>query len=110
MADKSTTVTVACKLPNGLEIEHRGHTVVLAGANSSTAVGGYGLTPNVDADWFEDWMAGNLDHPAVKNNIIFANTPAQAADEAKEKKGVKTGLEPVDPDNPGEGIEKRKDD
>lgn len=107
MADK---VTVACKLPNGLEIEHRGTTVVLAGSHSAGSVGGYGLTPNVDADWFDDWMAANLGHPAVANEIIFANTPAKARDEATEKKDVKTKMEPVDPDKPGEGIEKRKDD
>lgn len=104
------TVTVACKLPNGLVIDHKGREVVLTGANAPTSVGGFGLTPNVDADWFDDWMASNLDMPVVANEIIFANTAEKAGDEAKEKKGIKTGLEPVDADKLGEGIEKRKDD
>lgn len=103
-------VTVGCKLPNGLVLEHKGISVTLAGSNSSAIIGMHGLTPDVDEDWFNDWLVNNLELPLVANDIIFANTAEKAGDEAKEKKGVKTGLEPVDPDKPGEGIEKRKDD
>lgn len=103
-------ISVACKLPNGYVAEHGDVSVEFAGANSPGAIGGFGITQGVDEAWFNAWWTANIDTPLVKNEIIFANTPAKVADEATEKKSVKTGLEPVDPDKPGEGIEKRKDD
>lgn len=103
-------VTVACKLPNGYVAEYGGVSVELVGSNHPTAIGGFGLTPGVDETWFNGWWSENTDTPLVANDIIFANTPAKVGDEATEKKAVKTGMEPVDPDKPGDGIEKRKDD
>lgn len=40
------TVTVGCKLPNGLILEQGAYKVELNGSNSSIVVGGYGLTEN----------------------------------------------------------------
>lgn len=47
----SSTVTVGCKLPNGLVLELAGQKHELAGARTAKA-GGYGLTP-VPADFWQ---------------------------------------------------------
>lgn len=104
MADDSK-VSIACKLPAGLIIRHGDKTVTLAGSNSPTAVAGFGITKDVDAEWFKEWSEKSQ-HPAVRNGSIFANTAAKVGGEAKEKSGdVKTGLEPLDGTKPGPGIE-----
>lgn len=46
---KQKTVTVGCKLPNGLIIEVGGQSVELNGANASNIIGGHGITYDVDA-------------------------------------------------------------
>ena len=75
-------ISVACKLPNGYVAEHGGVSVEFAGANSPGAIGGFGITQGVDEAWFNAWWTANIDTPLVKNEIIFANTPAKVADEA----------------------------
>ncbi|MDU1294630.1 MAG: hypothetical protein E6973_01775, partial [Enterobacter hormaechei] len=47
------TVTVGCKLPNGLILEQGGYKVELNGSYSSLVFGGYDLTENVDKVAFE---------------------------------------------------------
>lgn len=60
-------------------------------------VGGYALTEGIDEEFFEEWMKQNEKSDAVKNKIIFGwNDPAYAADNAKENRTVKSGLEPLD--------------
>jgi hypothetical protein len=108
-------VTVACKLPNGITLDHADKKVTLKGANADDALLGYGRTP-VDADWFDSWLSNKeggghgCDFPAVKNGLIFASADAKKVDdEIAEKAGdetVRTGLEPIDPDKPGVGLEK----
>ncbi len=96
------TVSVACKLPNGLAlrvfkmIPHSepvmgggtreteiavplGETVVLKGyaapfgmAPDAPVAGGYAITAGVDADFWATWIGQNAEHPAVKNGLIFA--------------------------------------
>lgn len=105
------TTTVACKLPQGLTIEHKGVTVTLKGANSSGNRFGFGITEGVDADWFADWATTDgKDFPAVKNGSLFAMTGGRAkteaaANERRADAQVQTGLEPIDPTNPGGGVE-----
>lgn len=112
------TVTVACKIPNGLVIEH-GKTVMedgkpkigsdnrvivegskkvlINGANSDGAVAGCGMTHNVDADWFNNWIETHAEFEPVKAGAIFAlANPNDAAAKAKEVKGEKAGFEPID--------------
>lgn len=65
-------------------------------------VGGYALTPNVPRAFWEEWCRQNKAHPALKNGLLFAHgddasVRAQASDGAK----IRSGLEPIDPDNPG---------
>jgi hypothetical protein len=103
------TVTVGCKLPNGLVLEHQGTTVTLKGFRHPDAriIGGYGLTEGVDKDFFDAWLAAHADQPYVKKELVFAQGKANsAADKAKDQKEVKSGLEPLPQDKPMPGIEK----
>ncbi|CCE07591.1 hypothetical protein BRAS3843_2290002 [Bradyrhizobium sp. STM 3843] len=128
MATKNNVVTVACKLPNGLLLrnfkmvddnevtptgyraikraEQVGETVQIHGAavpkgetREYMIIGGYALTPNVDKDFFDEWMRQNKDHPAIKGGLIFANTrESMVTGQAKEQKAVLSGLEPLNPE------------
>ncbi|MGC4218081.1 hypothetical protein VSX44_03675 [Citrobacter freundii] len=103
----SELVTVGCKLPNGLVIEHEGYVVELNGSNSSLVVGGYGLTEGVDKDAFEKWIAAHKDQPYVKKELVFAQAKTNSAQaKASENAKVKSGLEGLPQDKPMAGIEK----
>lgn len=122
----SKTVTVACKLPHGLRMqlytmvpftepvigggtreskraEPVGDVVVLKGNRAPFGVvpehqiiGGFGLTPGVDREFFENWLKQYADHPAVKGGLVFAADGQHAAmDKAKERGHLKSGLEPL---------------
>jgi|SRR5215469_4851652 len=97
------TVTVACKLPNGLEIrtfveEIRLVNVIGGGTRDVKMfrpsgwshklngparkigqdvgypiVHGFGLTHGVDADRYAEWLEQHKDTDLVKNGLIFAN-------------------------------------
>lgn len=112
------TVTVACKLPNGLRLrvskmEERqelvmgggtrtvqmavriGEPVIVAGnahpvhkAPTSQIFGGYALTHGVDADFMALWMKQNAGHPAVVNHLIFVHDKASMV-EGKAKEYTK---------------------
>jgi hypothetical protein len=107
-AGASNTVTIACKLPAGLEVTHKGQTVKLNGWHVPGAVSGYGMTHNVDADWFADFSATHAEYPPIERGMIFANaTPDGARDQAIERTGnVASGFEAVNPDKPGPGLER----
>lgn len=110
------TVNVACKLPHGLVLQlfALGKTedekpimrpasdpVTLKGANSSSIIGGFGLT-EVPADFWDAWMAQNKTHPAIRGGMIFAHERREfVADKALDHKGARTGLERIDPNNTG---------
>lgn len=101
--------TVACKLPNGLTIDHKGETLTLNGAHDTGAKNGYGLTPLEDnqVEWFNDWLTGDgATLPAVERGFIFlASNDKNAADQAREQADEKTGLEQLDPAAPVAGVE-----
>lgn len=100
-------VTVACKLPNGLQIEQDGYVVTLNGANSSNIIGGYGLTENVDKDMFEKWLAAHANQKYVQRELVFAQARTESAQsKAKENSAIKSGLEGLPQDNPAPGITK----
>lgn len=98
---------VGCKLPNGLTVDHADQSVTLVGSNAPGAVGGYGLTHDVDLDWFSDWLTGpGRELPMVQRGLIFiAGNDRNAADQAKEQKDERSGLEGLDPDKPAPGLE-----
>ena len=103
-------ISVASKLPIGLTLEHGGKKVTFYGNNHPDALLGFGVTPEVDEEWF-DAMADATMHSAILSGHIFKNTPAKIKDEVKEKtkdETLKTGLEPIDPDKAfkvAEGVE-----
>lgn len=124
------TLTVGCKLPNGLKLQlYRteewqepvmggGHRKAIRAVPESDAVSlngcaryvgkdaphpiqnGAGLTFGVDADLFAEWMRRNKDTEIVRNGFVFAQTKAaDAAAQAKDHASLRTGLEPLDPEN-----------
>lgn len=120
------TVFVGCKLPSGLYLDRadteatpgiapdESQRVMLNGTSSVTDrsglilpySGGYGVT-EVDADFFNDWMARHKDYPPVKNGLIFVvDKEADARKEARGRAGVQNGFEGANPDKPGPGVEK----
>jgi hypothetical protein len=110
-----TTVNVACKLPMGLILELPGRPqVVVKGfstpvglAPAHLIVGGYAITPHIDAEFFEAWMAANATLSVVKAGLIFGYAKQDSAEGvARERAAEKCGLEPADPDKPGSGLER----
>lgn len=132
------TVTVACKVPNGLilhlqqkikrweqgpggarevdawirladeEVYIKGSSVDIDGLKrgnfDQALVGGaygYALTFNVSKKFWDTWLEQNKDTLLVKNKQIFAyKSEADTRAEASECRDVKSGLEPIDQDNP----------
>lgn len=107
MADGNRGV-IACKLPNGLMVEHKGESVLLNGSDHASAVSGYGMTQNVDLDWFNDWATGDArEFPPVAKGLIFVAPNERFAQDQATEQGddLRSGLEGVDPANPGDGVE-----
>ena len=108
------TITVACKLPHGLNLGPGpdGRNVVLNGARhaSSGAAAGFGLTSNIDAEWWERWKADHKGFSALANGLIFdAGRRDHAQAESVTREGLKTGLERLDPDALPAGLEETDD-
>lgn len=101
--------TIACKLPNGLTIDHKDLTITLNGAHDAGAKNGYGLTQLEDSqvEAFNDWLTGpGATLAAVERGFIFlASNERNAADQAREQTNERTGLEGLDPNKPAPGIE-----
>jgi hypothetical protein len=118
--------TVMCNLPHGLDVSLRDpktsdpHTrVVFNGRNHRRAIdtdttedGRWGSTPNVSEDFWKQFEKTN--HPAVKNGNIFfvkGDSTERALDTAEEMgDAIQTGTNPINPDKPADGVEKREDD
>lgn len=82
---KSVTVNGANKAPNYHPKDN-----VLLGRVGRTVV---------DKAFWEAWRAQNANSDLVKNNCVFAEmTEARADAKARELEGVKTGFEPIDPE------------
>jgi hypothetical protein len=120
------TVLIGCKLPAGLILEivepgkddsgkvgvmpaPIGQRVTLKGGNSVPRLRNalneapmlprypFGLT-TVDKDFWDRWYARNKEMPFVKNGLVFvAKDRDSAIDMAKDRREVKTGLEPLSP-------------
>ncbi len=122
------TVTVACKLPHGLDlrlfemvptpepimgggsrivdqarpmpkiVKLNGFANPVNAAPKSLTYGGYGMTYNVDKEFFERWLEQNADSDIVQKELIFALESHEDAHEmAHDQKDVVSGLEAVDP-------------
>lgn len=95
-------VTVACKLPVGLTLDLATGPVTLNGFHHASSVGGYGLTPNVDADAFDKWLKDHKDYTPVANGLIFAHAKQDmVAAEAAERTNVRSGFEQIKPQKGG---------
>lgn len=107
-------VTVYCKLPSGLAFPLQmpenagadfdgqvGSTLVLYGSNAGAGHSfcGFGVT-RVKEDIWNQVLKHYKGHPAIANQVVFAGSQA----EAKEKQGVKTGLEYLNPKKIGPGL------
>ena len=58
--------------------------------------GGYALTFGIPKDFWDRWVTENAQHPAVVNHMIFAHDkPADAQAEAREKRDLRSGMEPL---------------
>jgi hypothetical protein len=64
-------------------------------------VGGYGLTHGIPRDFAEEWFRQNANSAMVKNNLIFMQGREQEARaQARDQKTLKSGVEPIDPNDP----------
>jgi hypothetical protein len=125
-AKTGETVTIACKIPNGLllrvfrRVPHQvpvlgggvreemkaemiGEPVHVHGPAApfgafpkAPVAGGFALTQNVSKEFWELWLEQNASHPAVKNGLIYATSSSHAEGAAKERKDLLTGFEPLD--------------
>jgi len=97
------TVSIACKLPQGLTIHLDGvrEPVKLHGANSHYNIAGHGITQNVPVETWEAIQKQHAHALWLKNGFVFANSSGddlgeQADDQAKNR----NGFEPIDPNAP----------
>ena len=118
-------VTVACKLPHGLVLRLykmvpdrilmpggtfietqraeplpdqyavHGMAVAKGEAPGYLIVGGYALTPNIPADFWDAWWKANKDAPYCKNEMIraYENRPDAIAG-SKERADIRSNMEP----------------
>lgn len=102
----NNTVVVGCKLPHGIILTVDGVSVELNGTNTSDIIGGYGLTENVDADFFGEWCKRNFQHPALGGGFIFAQgTTVEARAQARDNAANANGFEGINPSKPGMGVQ-----
>lgn len=63
---------------------------------------GFALTHGIDAEFFAEWLEQNRTLEAVKNGLIFAHAQqASVVAKARDGENIRSGLEPIDPENPG---------
>ena len=119
-ATSGATCSLACNLPHGLTIIHAGKKLTVNGANHPRAIetglafsAKWGVTHNVDEDWFDDWCK-TAPHMAVKNGHIVKNTRSKIEDHAEALgEHVKTNTDQIDPDKPkatGADVEKKTEE
>jgi hypothetical protein len=90
-------------VPREEEYAVTGYAVPFGMPHDKTIAGGYALTPGIPEDFFDYWLAQNKGHPAVKQGLIFAHRQMESArDMAKERAELRSGLEPLNPDKPGD--------
>ena len=131
------TIAIGCKLPAGIHLdlfadtgaraptERDGHKmymrkarITLRGSSSAKkagVLGGYGITPDVPIEFWEQWKSANADHPWLAKGIVFeAKNAAVALDISRERAAVRTGFEPLDPEvvhvMDGARVQKRTED
>lgn len=129
------TVSIACKVPNGLllrlfdmvevdvpvmgggtktvkegrpraradgqeiNIKINGPATPFGVAPKCLIVGGYAITPNVDADIWAEWLSQNKSSDMVKAHMIYAHEKPEYANKmAVERKELQSGMHPLNPE------------
>lgn len=63
--------------------------------------GGFALTAGIPKDFWERWLEQNRRSDLVRNNLVFCHATEEGAfSMGLEREKLKSGLEPLDPDNP----------
>jgi hypothetical protein len=101
----SRTVTVACKIPHGLQLQLVRVMIYGPGRpvnpppgfpDPHPMAGGYALTHDVDSKFWEQWLEQNKLSPIVKNGLIFAMSSSNDVKaKAREQADFRSGLEPL---------------
>ena len=83
---------------NWRDLVLNGNAVHLRGKETGVLpVGGYGVTTGVPKKAW-DWIVSHRPKdPLIVNGLVFASTAKNARAEAKERKELRNGFEPVDP-------------
>lgn len=90
-----TTVTIGCKLPNGIFMDAGETRLRINGWNNNTIAGlAHGITRDVPEALWDAWRKEHAESKLVANGIIFAETSEKRAiDKAKDQKDQKSGHE-----------------
>lgn len=107
--EKNDTVTVCSNFPRDITFEVKdraGRTVeILIKGNSGhlrgkaagvLPLGAYGITMNVPKEAWEQISSIYKEDARIKRGLIFATKAANARAEAKERKALRNGYEPID--------------
>lgn len=108
---KNDTVTVCANLPrdtvfevvdrsgNVQEILIKGNAGKLRGKVAGILpVGAFGITLNVPAEAWKQIQQNFKDDNRFKSGLIFSTTASKARKEAAERKDLRNGYEPIDPE------------
>ena len=94
-----TSVTIGCKLPHGIILDHPldpDKKVELKGKNGSLIIGAEYGTTEVDGEFWETWKTVHKDFPALRSGAIFeAANASELTAVAAELEDEKTGFEPM---------------
>lgn len=90
-----TTVTIGCKLPNGIFMDAGETRLRINGWNNNPIAGlAHGITRDVPETLWDAWRKEHAESKLVTNGIIFADlSEKRAIDKAKEQKDQKSGHE-----------------
>lgn len=115
---KNDTVTVCSNYPRDIvfevkdnsgkivEILIKGNSANLRGKGAGVLpIGAYGLTVNVPKEAWEQIAEIYKDDARFKKGLIFASTANNARSEAKERKHLRNGFEPIEEQNRVKAIE-----
>jgi hypothetical protein len=109
-----STVTISLKWPKSILMQVGDREFKLNGWNAKEQIiitlGNQeraGITEDVPADLWNAWREKFKDHPLLVNGLVFAESSTNKAKEAtKERKGIKSGVEALDPNANFGGVSK----
>lgn len=76
--------------------------IASTGSVPHLVIGGYGITSGIPRDFWERWFAANEQTEIVLKKIVYAESnEMRARSFAAEHVEIRTGMEPINPDEPG---------